>query len=180
MLTALRVAKRKDAAATKSASAAALRISFHTERPLFPYREPESFTAAQSLAAGPRTLHLFFISDARYTGNFDGESLPWSHPLWTNALTPAQKSKVQSALKLPEEGVPATWWLTEFVSYWPYRNDLGDLYFSRDSDQRTILRIRYTPPWNVTNYVVLLVIGAAAGAIWWFNRRARVRRLSAV
>ena len=46
-ITALKVAKDKDAADKKNVAASALRMSFKTDRPLFPYREPDSKQSAK-------------------------------------------------------------------------------------------------------------------------------------
>jgi hypothetical protein len=173
MLTALRVAKKKEAEPPTSATATALRISFHTERPLFPYREPKNSSAAQSLRTGPRVLRLYFVSDARYKGTFDGETLPFNQTNWSQALTDAQKSNLLGALKLPPDAGPSTWWLTEFDHYWPYQTDFGDLYFSRDSDQSSVLRFRTSQPWDIMYPVFLLVGGGAIATIWWTIRRGR-------
>src|SRR6202011_301207 len=47
-ITALKVAKDKEGSASRAVNAAALRMSFKTDRPLFPYREPDSKSAAAS------------------------------------------------------------------------------------------------------------------------------------
>jgi hypothetical protein len=81
-ITAMKVAKSDAASATSPAgaqgvAAAALRISFKTDRPLFPYREPDPQAAAQSLGAKQRLLRIYFISDARYQGDLTPEQ-PWT------------------------------------------------------------------------------------------------------
>ena len=66
MMVALKVAKPKDGRANPDLKAAALRLSFKTDRPLFPYREPESAAAAKRLGTSDRLLRIYFIGDARY------------------------------------------------------------------------------------------------------------------
>src|SRR5262249_7614079 len=63
-ITALKVAKGKDNK-SNSVAAGALRISFKTDRPLFPYREPDYKSAADALKPA-RLLRIFFVADARY------------------------------------------------------------------------------------------------------------------
>ena len=55
----------------------ALRISFKTERPLFPYREPDPKAFAQSLGAKERLLRIYFLAEARYRGELTKE-VPWT------------------------------------------------------------------------------------------------------
>lgn len=66
-ITALRVAKDRQTAG-KSIATAALRISFKTDRPLFPYREPDPKASAQSLSVSKRILRIYFLAEARYRG----------------------------------------------------------------------------------------------------------------
>ena len=71
-ITALRVAKEgPDAGASAAPStiaAASLRLSFKTDRPLFPYREPDNAKDAPKLDATIRMLRIFFVSTERYDG----------------------------------------------------------------------------------------------------------------
>src|SRR5262249_26695477 len=85
-ITAFKVAKDKDAREKKSVSAAALRMSFKTERPLFPYREPDPSKDAAVLGAKHRLLRIYFIADARYSGELTKEA-PWTGKVaWSNKL----------------------------------------------------------------------------------------------
>ena len=43
--------------------AAALRISFKTDRPLFPYREPDDKGDAGKLGAKDRLLRIYFLAE---------------------------------------------------------------------------------------------------------------------
>ena len=69
-ITALRVAKKDNG--DPGVTAAALRMSFRTARPLFPYREPDTSRTAPALGARRRLLRLYFVSDARYDGQLEG------------------------------------------------------------------------------------------------------------
>jgi len=163
MFTALRLAKPKGAAETEPVRASALRISFHTERPLFPYREPDSRRDAQVLHASARLLRLYFISDARFDGRLEGTH-GWSGKAkWSNGLTAAQKTRLLELLKLPATTGPANWWLTEFEDNWPYGVAPGDLYFAQAKDQAPIARgdgPGAVPPFDVSPLLVgLLAVG---------------------
>jgi hypothetical protein len=138
--TALKVAKGKDEQASKDVSASALRMTFKTERPLFPYREPDSKGAAEALNAKSRLLRIYFLAEARYQGELTKET-PWTGRVaWANKLSAADRAKTLEMLKLPETAGPAEWWLTEFEDNWPYRVAPADVYFSRDDNQATVKR----------------------------------------
>jgi Uncharacterized protein conserved in bacteria (DUF2330) len=176
--TALKVAKEKDNKEQKTVATSALRIAFKTDRPVFPYREPDSKSAAQTLNAKSRLLRIYFIAEAKYEGELTKET-PWTGRVaWANQLKPEQRKGVLKHLKLPETTGPAQWWLTEFEDNWPYKVAPADLYFSRSADLRTIKRppiIQYVAsPWptDVTTYAI-----AALVLVPVFLRRLRMGRL---
>lgn len=140
LLTALRVVKRKDSRKSDDVDAAALRITFQTERPLFPYREPESRSAAHSLGTDARLLRLYFVSNARYEGKLAPDNAWSGQAVWSGPVEPAHRNRVLELLQLPFTAGPANWWLTEFEDHWPYRTAPGDLYFTRARTQETIAR----------------------------------------
>jgi hypothetical protein len=139
-ITALKVAKAKDTSEKKSVAASALRMSFKTERPLFPYREPDSRSAAQTLTAKSRLLRIYFLAETPYQGELTRE-VAWNGKVaWANQLNNEDRAKVLELLKLPPSTGPATWWLTEFEHDWPYRVAPADVYFSPDANQRPVKR----------------------------------------
>ncbi|HLW68745.1 MAG TPA: DUF2330 domain-containing protein [Gemmataceae bacterium] len=139
-ITALKVAKDKDAQDKPSVAASALRMSFKTDRPLFPYREPDSKNSAQALGAKQRLLRVYFLADGRFQGELTKE-VPWTgKAAWANKLSPADRAKTLELLNLPATTGPAEWWLTEFEDPWPYRTAPADLYFSRSPNQNGIKR----------------------------------------
>ena len=158
-ITALKVAKPKPgepttapatatADATKNVSAAALRMSFKTDRPLFPYREPDPKAPAWQLGANHRLLRIYFIADARYQGIMAGEPSgrtpsqeKWTGTaVWSGKVAASDRTRAIELLKLRDTDGPAEWWLTEFEDNWPYRAAPGDVYFSRSADQSMLER----------------------------------------
>ena len=139
-ITALKVAKDQDGKDKKSVAAAALRITFQTDRPLFPYREPDSQSPAEALGARQRLLRIYLLADARYQGELTKEVAWTGRAAWADKLTAEQRSKILQLLKLPENTGPGEWWLTEFEDNWPYRAAPADLYFARDTNQSTLHR----------------------------------------
>lgn len=138
--TALKVAKDKKNLEAKKVSASALRISFKTDRPVFPYREPDYKSAADALQANRRLLRIYFLAEARYKGELTKES-PWTgNVAWAGAITAEQRKKLLEQMKLPETTGPAEWWLTEFEDNWPYKVAPADVYFSKDANQAALKR----------------------------------------
>jgi hypothetical protein len=166
MITALKVAKdkdKKDSKENKAVAAAALRMSFKTDRPLFPYREPDSTSAAKALSASSRLLRIYFIADGRYKGELTKE-VPWTGTVaWAGKLAEENRKKLLGLLKLPAETGPGEWYLTEFEDRWPYRVAPADLYFARDEVQSDVRRepiIRFVAvrPTDVTVYALAAVL----------------------
>lgn len=162
-ITALKVAPKEKKEGDKTVAASSLRISFKTDRPLFPYREPDSTKDAAALGANHRLLRIYFIAEARYQGELTKEQ-PWTGAVaFADKLTAEDRKKLLEHLKLPETTGPAEWWLTEFEDHWPYKVAPADVYFSRDPNQETKKRppiIEYvSSPWP--SDVAVIAIGAA-------------------
>jgi hypothetical protein len=139
-ITALKVAKSEDDKDKKSVAASALRMSFKTDRPLFPYREPDPKGSAEALDAKRRLLRIYFLAEARYQGELTKET-PWTGRVaWAGKLSAEERKRTLELLRLPETTGPAEWWLTEFEDDWPYRVAPADVYFSRAADQGTVKR----------------------------------------
>jgi hypothetical protein len=143
--TALKIAKGLPGS-EKAVAAASLRISFRTERPLFPYREPDPNAFAEALGARHRLLRIYFIAEARYRGELTKEQAWTGKVAWAGQLAPESRQKLLELLKLSASTGPATWWLTEFEDHWPYQAAPADVYFARDPGQEPVRRppiIRY-------------------------------------
>jgi hypothetical protein len=185
-ITALRVAKDAKSNDQKTVAASALRMSFKTDRPLFPYREPDPTKQAALLGAKDRLLRIYFVGDARYRGELT-EQVPWTgHVAWANELRPEDRKKLLGMLRLPETTGPAEWWLTEFEDPWPYQPAPADVYFARDGDQNPVKRppvFEYTAsalPTDVTAYAIGAVLllppvfrrlrPATTRGYWWPKR----------
>jgi hypothetical protein len=159
-ITALKVAKGDGEKDKKTVSAAALRMSFKTDRPLFPYREPDPTKASAALEAKERLLRIYFIAEAKYQGELTKRS-PWTGKVaWAGKVAAKDRRRILELLKLPPTTGPAQWWLTEFEDNWPYRPAPADVYFSRSRDQKAVKRepiIQYVSarfPADVTVYAI--------------------------
>ena len=167
MMVALKVAKPKDGRTNPNIHAAALRLSFKTDRPLFPYREPESASAAKRLGTSDRLLRIYFIGDGRYRATI-GDNGKWSgHVVWSGDIT-RHRAGLLADLKLPASTGPAHWWLTEFNDDWSYARAAGDVYFTRDSSQSLVQRPAVAAPFQCD---VALTAFLAVAALRPFRRR---------
>jgi len=165
-ITALKVAKDAAGRDKQTVSASALRLSFKTDRPLFPYREPDPSGAAKALGAHDRLLRIYFIAEARYEGELTREA-PWTgETAWAGNVRAEARRQLLEALHLSPTTGPKAWYLTEFEDHWPYRAAPADLYFHRSADQGKIRRrpfIRYVStsfPGDVTLWALATVMGA--------------------
>jgi hypothetical protein len=159
-ITALKVAKDADRKQEKTVAASALRMSFQTDKPLFPYREPDYGNSTTKLGLSGRLLRIYFIADARFQGELTPNE-PWTgHVAWAGKIKPVDRVKALELLKLAERSVPADWWLTEFEDRWAYKAAPADVYFSRDTNQSEVRRppiIEYVSlpiPTDVMTYVL--------------------------
>jgi|GEM_PF-503963 len=115
-----------------------VRISFKTDVPVYPYREPLDVQAHKD-SWRPRLLRLFVLSDARVAGSvgrdgkaFAGQTV-WSKPVATNVIAPALATGKFPAMN-------RDWHLTEFEDASAPRRDLDDVYFSKSSIQDLVER----------------------------------------
>ncbi|MBL8795949.1 MAG: DUF2330 domain-containing protein, partial [Planctomycetia bacterium] len=134
--TAFKIAK--DAPEEVRVGSSAVRMTFQTEKPFFPYREPEQ----KAEEAGPaRLLRVFFLGEAKMTGALGESSGPWpGKVVWANALTTTDQQKVQSQLKLPGDAAAKSWWLTEFEDWSSPRPGTDEVFFATAQDQQPVVR----------------------------------------
>ncbi len=139
-ITAMKVTKDLDARSKAEVSASALRITFKTDRPIFPYREPDSRGDAARLGIRHRLLRIYFVAESRYEGRFSSE-LQWSAKVrYSQPLQKDQRTDLLRHLNLPESTGPSQAWLTEFEDSWPYGTAPGDVTFSPSANQGKLTR----------------------------------------
>lgn len=173
-LTAFKIASDEDAGATREVQAlgtSAVRMTFQTDRPFFPYREPrdqrESVPADRS---GPRALRVFFLGPARVSGAIGDGATAWRGE--TKWAGPFDASRAPS-LPFPP---PAGAWLTAFEDDASPRPGVDELFFSRATTQAPF----EPPPIKITQpkpvWIPLDVVLVAGGGVTFFVVRARRRR----
>jgi hypothetical protein len=116
-----------------------VRMTFQTERPFFPYREPES--SAEDQTAATRLLRVFFLGDAKVSGTLGEQGKEWPGKVaWANQLAATDQQNILKQLKLPGEVPAGSWWLTEFEDWSSPRPGTADVYFSPSPDQQPVAR----------------------------------------
>lgn len=181
IITAFKIAGQPTAEAQPPASgksvavkAAAVRMSFKTERPFFPYREPIDQRDAQS-GSVPRLLRVFIAAKERMAGKI-GETINWpGQTVWANAISDTERGELLSKVHLPLETFQDKWWITEFEDRSTPRPGTDEIYFERSLDRGAVARpsivvTTYKNPWWAGPLVVLLLL-AIGGAVLTLIRR---------
>ena len=176
-ITAFVIAKGDEA--DRDIATSAVRLSFKTERPFYPYREPKATNPqagdAPAVTGGDapasRRLRMFFISDARYAATL--VNAPWSAPISWAAPLPDLPKELQ-----PLAG--AHRFATVFVDDSFPRNGIDEVYFARDTEQSQIrpppnIYKDPTEIWIPVDGVIILGL-----IVFFVVRRIRRRRLEGV
>ena len=144
----------------RNAAASAVRMSFKTERPFFPYREPEDQRTRATTIAQPRLLRVFFVSEGRFDGTL-GAAGDWpGQTVYAKELAPAQLEMFASpaGVKLPAD---SKWTLTEFEDKSSPRPGTDEVYFAKSADQSAVER----PPVVIWNTEYKYRINSKGGAL---------------
>jgi hypothetical protein len=172
IVTAFRVASGDEG--PDEIATSAVRMSFETDRPFFPYREP----ADQRSAGTPRRLlRVFAVAPTPLEGRI-GTGDAWAgRLLYANPRADLPKL-LEGALPSPPAW-PGTPWLLAWQDDSTPRPGTDDLFFSPAPDQArvvpppVVLEDRQVIPIPV-DVIAALVLGA-----WWLRHRARKRARAA-
>lgn len=161
IVSAFKIDKSVDAL---TAQTSAVLMSFNTDQPFFPYREPAS---QRDGPTEPRVLKVWFVGPERVTGRIGERSWP-GQMYWSENVENLDVGGIQ---------IPATVRLTAFEDHATPRPGFDDLYFHRDADQREVV----PPPLveteiDTTHIPADLVLAPmmVVGLVWW-RRRSRSR-----
>jgi hypothetical protein len=166
----------------------AIRMSFTTDRPFYPYSEPQATPQGNAATAGGRLLNVAFLSDKRVTGKLaDGK--PWPGRLqyaggFSGEFPPSQ-FLVEAKFDQSKEATPSPSYLTYFVDESNPRPGTADLYFSTDADQ-TPFRQTYVDPdlppvyvmdWSnlFADFVAVVIVGLPVVLLGFVLLRGRRR-----
>ncbi|MBX3469850.1 MAG: DUF2330 domain-containing protein [Planctomycetes bacterium] len=121
IVTAFKFAGEKGRVGTGS-----LRMSFQTDRPLFPYRTPTD------QRGGGNTLRVFYVGDGRASGGLgDAGAKPWAGQVKYASSSPRWSLTQLLGDAVPAADLAAGAWLTAFEDEtWPGGEE--DLWFSTD------------------------------------------------
>lgn len=144
-ITAFKIARDS---ATSGVGTRALRMSFRTKEPFFPYREPQ--TSGTPAPGGPRILRVSFVSTERVEGQLEvGGKFP-GKAVWAGAFGNAS---TLLAGALPASDIPSGAYLTVIEDGSNPRPGFSDVYFRRDAEQAELRR----PPEVVHDVVAIPV-----------------------
>jgi hypothetical protein len=126
-------------------STEALRMTFHTEHPFYPYREPPGAPPVMSGPSPGRLLRVYFVTDERVKGTVGEGGRLWgevanARVVWSDRLVDANRESLLRQLKMSEETAPATWRVTEFEDRSSPRPGGEDVYFAHDDNQSQVER----------------------------------------
>lgn len=170
-----------------------VRMSFRTEKPFYPYREPERVAAPNVPTQSERKLRVFVAAESRYEGKLGDGATAWpGRTVWAGQPNAATLGSVFATANGKPEGAKAPFLLpasaegftlTEFEDASSPRPGTDEVYFAPAADQAPVERpvqivntVRYekrTPWWHLAVYigvpvgVALLGIGA-----WRLARKA--------
>lgn len=115
-----------------------VRLTFRTERPFYPYREPADQQIRRDGAS--RMLKVFFVCNQRYSGKI-GENSTWpGRTMWADRLQDSEKADAIAKAKLPANAGPEKWYLTEFEDRSSPRPGTDEVYFAPSADQSPVAR----------------------------------------
>lgn len=140
----------------------AVRLSFPTDQPFYPYREPVDSQASSLVYY--RVLRVYFLADARYEPQLGrGPTMPARgvRTVWSGPTSGSMVDQAMTAAGVPPALAGRDWTLTEFEQTTDPstpRPGIDDMWFVRSPDQSTVER----PPTYV--YVDEMWPWYAAGA----------------
>ncbi|QEL14233.1 DUF2330 domain-containing protein [Limnoglobus roseus] len=130
----------KDGSAANQLTGRTVRLTFQTEVPFYPYREPTDMR--KDAGAGQRLLRVYFLSDKRYEGTL-GKEGSWSgRAVWSNLAPDDTARAVISGLglepKARDVSLAKKWHLTEFEDSSFPRPGTDEVYFRVAANQDAV------------------------------------------
>jgi len=156
-----------------------VRMSFATETPFYPYREPRDSRVGED-----RSLHVFFVSDQRVEANLKSDEISAA---WNAKIEFAGRLQAHNAVQIlgswSLENIPSNPWVTVFEDRATARQPV-DLYFSSSRDQSQILpppKIIWRDNYRVMPIEIILLVGGSLYLVvrslrWVFRKWANPRR----
>jgi hypothetical protein len=170
-ITAFKIAAKSDRIATSP-----VRMSFTTDKPFFPYREPADMRGDKATSA--RTLKVFFLSEARMQGTLGTQA--WrSEVVFANRVEEPFRQSLAEDCGLAPNQLPAHLWLTAFEDKAVPRPGVDEVFFAPAATQNITLPppIVIAEDWQFPLPLdLLLLVGGFVAFIWsrWKRRRQRL------
>jgi hypothetical protein len=167
ILTAFQMKKPEQGKDDRDLNSKAIRMSFQTDKPFYPYLEPEGQREEGSYRPD-RLLRVFYAGTQRVEGSLPDAKASWAgQTRWSKPLEEGQQQTLMT--KLREKGdalaAPEKVWLTEFEDRSSPRPGGSALFFAPSADQSTTER----PPNVHYHYVYEDEEGWGGGASGWGN-----------
>lgn len=117
-------------------------MSFKTEKPFYPYREPEAQKDKKPANGdSTRLLRVFVIARERFGGTLGTGTTAWvGQTVWSDKAEAGQLKDAAEVGKLPRGAVGETAWITEFEDRSSPRNGVDEVYFSPAADKTAVHR----------------------------------------
>ena len=129
IITASKIAKDRDGLAVKNVSSTAVRMSFKTEMPFYPYRESAEQRDKSNVQLN-RLLRVLFIGKTGYKGTLGERGEAWPATTTSVSIGPVSRDGLLSVLKLPQGTGAQTRQMTVFEDRSSPRPSGDDVYFS--------------------------------------------------
>jgi hypothetical protein len=155
-----------------AARTSAVKMSFTTDRPFFPYREPASQRRLSSEKFTSRALRVWFLGPERVNGAI-GDGTFWPGILRrSDALPEPLRADVMSVAKLT---FPPSTRMTAFIDQSTIRDGSDELFFARSAAQSAFVEPPYVDETIDRTHVpldlVALVVIILGGLVWLIRRR---------
>lgn len=195
-ITAFKIARKAQDEEDGDLTLPAVRLTFQTPKPFYPYREPEDSGAKRPGVPFPseRSLRVFFLSDARVRGRMGSAAAgpAWiGDTTWADRLSWAQCAALTKQLGLPSgelpgeplpgQPVPDAKWLTVMEDHSSPRPGYDEVYFAPAETQERIVPppiIHYEDDLFPLPVDLLLVSLLSGGGLLLWARSARRRRFA--
>jgi hypothetical protein len=161
----------------------AVRMSFQTDKPFFPYREP-SDQRDEKAGKVPRLLRVFIAAKQRMSGKLGNGTSSWpGQTKWADALKDEERRDILKRTKLLDTSAPGGWWLTEFEDRSTPRPGTDEIYFEPSADRTPVARhpeiiVSYRDPWWAGLVCIGVPLILASGFIWIVTLMIRTVLLS--
>jgi hypothetical protein len=172
-ITAFKIAKD---ASYREIGTSAVRMSFTTDRPFFPYREPADQRDAKVAQGGDRLLRVFLLSSSRMDGAL-GENSSGAWPgktVWADRIPEVDRERFNNLLPHDSQA-PQNMWLTVFEDKSSPRPGTDEIYFAPSKQEEAVQLppvIRtYGRPVHAPLDLILILIGGTIFLMRWRRRR---------